>query len=650
MENGNIESKDRQSVEYHRFLFHQGNDYRAYQFLGAHKTKNEGEFIFRVWAPRAAAVSLAGDFNGWDKDASPMKRQKDDPSVWELSAQVPEGSLYKFVITTDDGRVLYKADPYAFASEGGCNIYTNGVTRASRVWDSEKPFEWSDASWTDARSRRNQFAAAMNIYEVHAGSWKRKEDGSQYTYEELADILIPYVKDMGYTHIEFMPLTEFPYELSWGYQVTGYFSPTSRYGTPEGLKYLINKAHENEIGIILDWVPAHFPKDECGLVEFDGHPLYEDPNPFRMEHKGWGTRAFDFGRPEVKSFLISSAFFFCEKYHVDGLRVDAVAAMIYLDYDRKDGEWQQNSEGGRENMEATSFLKTMNHDILSAFPGVVTIAEESTAWPMVTKPPEDGGLGFSFKWNMGWMNDVLKYFSTDPIYRSYNHDELTFSIMYTYSENYVLPISHDEVVYGKCSMIGKMPGEYDDKFAQLRSFYVYMATHPGRKLTFMGQEFGQFNEWNEKTQLDWMLLDYERHRQLQGFVKKLNHFYKNSRALWKLDDNPRSFRWLEAGNYQDNSYLYVRVAGDELFVVALNLSGKDFPEYKIGVPDAEYYEIMIDTDAPEAGGLGRRSDRYTLTEEEWNGYPRHINVEMPPFSAVILKRHAKKGTVKKGRT
>ncbi len=573
--------KGKDATAEHRYLFHKGHDYRAYEYFGVHPARRNGKdgYMFRVWAPRAESISLVGDFNGWDLGSDPMTQIDGDESIWEVFAEgIEEGGLYKFAVHTDDGRILYKADPYAFASEGGS--LEEGSMRASRVWNIDKKYRWKDQAWMRDRGKINPYESPMNIYEVHLGSWHRHPDGSLYTYRELAKELIPYVKKMGYTHMEILPIMEHPYDGSWGYQITGYYSVTHRYGTPDDFRYFVEKAHEAGIGVILDWVPAHFPKDEYGLVEFDGYPLYEYTDPLKMEHKGWGTRAFDFGRPEVISFLDSNAFYYCDQFHVDGLRVDAVAAMLYLNYDRKDGEWSPNDEGGVENKEAIAFLQQVNQDVLSNFPGVLNIAEESTAWPNVTKPPQIGGLGFNFKWNMGWMNDVLEYFQTDMLFRKGVHNKLTFAITYAYSENYILSISHDEVVHGKRSLLDKMPGEYDDKFAGLRSFYVYMFTHPGKKLNFMGSEFGQFIEWDEKKELDWMLLDYEKHRRTQDFVKELNHYYLSTPALWRGDDSPEGFTWIDADNSDDNVYTYIRrdTRGDgATLVVALNLSGRDFP-------------------------------------------------------------------------
>ena len=656
----------------HRYLFHHGKDYRAYEYFGAHRCRMDGKdgYIFRVWAPRASAISLVGDFNGWDVSADPMKQIEDDESIWEcFTDRIEENGLYKYAVTSDTGRQVYKADPYAFQSEYG--ELSEGSLRASMVYDISRPFAWKDEKWRQQRDTRNPYRSPMNIYEIHLGSWRRKEDGSVYTYRELADLLIPYAKEMGYTHLELLPVMEHPFDGSWGYQVTGYYSVTGRYGSPDDFRYFVNRAHESGIGVILDWVPAHFPKDEHGLIEFDGHPLYEYTDPQKMEHKGWGTRAFDFGRPEVLSFLISNAFYYCEQFHADGLRVDAVAAMLYLNYDRPDGEWTPNEDGGVENKEAIRFLQQTCEDVLSNFPGVMMIAEESTAWPNVTKPPQIGGLGFNFKWNMGWMNDVLEYFRTDMLFRKGVHNKLTFALTYAYSENFILPISHDEVVHGKRSLLNKMPGEYDDKFAGLRAFFVFMFTHPGKKLNFMGNEFGQFIEWNEKQELDWMLLEYEKHAGVQDFVKKLNHYYKDTPALWQLDDSYEGFRWIDANNASDNVYTYFRIGPEgkpvkkpkkakkkkteeeprqtceaelacenrDVALVALNLSGKDFPEYDIGVPNASYYTVIVDSDRTEYGGTGtRREEKVVVQEGARNGFDHYITLSLPKLSAVILER------------
>ncbi len=658
-----------QKISEHKYLFHHGANYRSYEFLGAHITTDpEAGICFRVWAPRAESVAVVGSFNDWDLSACPMKQLEDDPEIWEaFSPDAKAGDLYKFAVTAehpDEGktRTVWKADPYAFFSENG----SADNQRASIIYDPYAAFEWADGEWMEQRKSKNIYKSPVNIYEVHLGSWRRHDDGTPMTYKETADSLIEYVKGMGYTHIELLPVMEHPFDGSWGYQVTGYYSPTSRYGRPEEFQYLVDLAHRSGIGVIVDWVPAHFPKDEYGLAAFDGQPLYEYTDKLKAEHKGWGTLAFDFGRPEVISFLVSNAFYWCEQFHVDGLRVDAVAAMIYLNYGREFGEWMPNEDGGVENKEAIKFLQRMNQDVLTNFPGVITVAEESTAFPMITKPPQDGGLGFNFKWNMGWMNDELEYFQSDPVFRRDIHGKLIFSLHYAWSENFILPISHDEVVHGKKSLLDKMPGEYDRKFDGYRTFMAYMITHPGKKLTFMGTEFAQFIEWNEAQQLDWLLLDYDKHRQAWEFVRDLNYMYLREPALWRGDDTPDGFRWIDGGNIYDNVITFMRYeanakasdakatdaessdaaasepaepAEEETpLVICLNLSGKDLEHYKVGVPSGDEYVTLIDTDAVSYGGAGKRTAlTYEVQPEGWNGYEYHIELSLPALSAIVLK-------------
>lgn len=642
----------KQDISEHKYLFHHGANYRSYEFLGAHFVRDDRSsgVCFRVWAPRAKTISVVGSFNGWDVSANPMKRLEDDPEMWE--AFVPNAKaddLYKFAVTSvrRDGneKTVWKADPFAFFSENGA---TPDSQRASIIYDCQAEFSWMDSKWMERRSKRNIYKDPVNIYEVHLGSWRRHEDGRPFSYRETADSLIDYAKGMGYTHIELLPVMEHPFDGSWGYQVTGYYSPTSRYGRPEDLKYLIDLAHQNDLGVIIDWVPAHFPKDEYGLAEFDGYPLYEYTDHLKAEHKGWGTLAFDFGRPEVISFLVSNAFYYCEKFHVDGLRVDAVAAMIYLNYGREHGEWMPNEDGGVENKEAIKFLQRMNQDVLTNFPGVITVAEESTAWPNITKPPQTGGLGFNFKWNMGWMNDELEYFQADPLFRRDLHGKLIFSLDYAWSENFILPISHDEVVHGKKSLLNKNPGEYDQKFDGFRTFMAYMITHPGKKLTFMGTEFAQFIEWNEAQQLDWLLLDYDKHRQAWEFIRDLNYMYLNNDPLWSGDDVREGFQWIDGGNINDNVITFMRYGIDghtvkparvgNPLVICLNLSGKDLDHYKVGVPDAKTCVPVIDTDSVKYGGKGiRTASSYKVIPDGWNGYENHIEISLPALSAIVLE-------------
>ncbi len=615
-----------------KFLFHEGNNFELYSFLGSHRVLSGRTvgFSFRVWAPSATHVSVVGDFNGWDPFVHPMERI-DGGEIWEtFIADLPEYSNYKYCIISPDGKSVLKADPFAFHCE------TRPGT-ASKLYSLKGKFKWSDDAWLKNRAQTDIYHSPMNIYESQPASWKTYDDGSPYDYRKLADELIPYVKDMGYTHIELLPITEYPYDGSWGYQVTGYFAPTSRFGKPEDFKYFVNKAHKNGIGVIMDWVPAHFPKDEHGLYEFDGGCLYEDPNPLRREHERWGTRVFDFGRNEVQSFLISSAMFWIKEYHIDALRVDAVASMLYLDYDRE--RWQPNVYGGKENLEAVSFLKKLNSAILSANPSVLMIAEESTAWPMVTRPPYDGGLGFNFKWNMGWMNDILQYIKTDPIGRKYIHGKLTFPLMYAFSENFILPISHDEVVHGKGSVLNKMPGSYEDKFAGLRGFLMYMLSHPGKKLMFMGAEFGQFNEWNCTKELDWSLLDFESHRKLKNYFRDANKFYLESPPMWQADDSWNGFRWIDAADSDRNILAYRRIdnKGDEL-VFVINFAPVLREQFILGLPDAVSYKEVFNSDNVKYGGKGYTNPRaLRMKKGESHGYSKHISFTLPPLGAVVLK-------------
>ncbi len=637
-------SKKQSTEAFPKYLFHQGKNYNTYKFLGAHPDPARPSFvIYRVWAPRATKVSLVGEFNDWDLKASPMNKMEDDSSIWEIRVEnIPQDALYKYAVTTDQGKVLYKADPYAFMSEPPSRDgYVSNM--ASQYHPLDDSFPWGDKKWLTHRKKQNPYASPMNIYEAHLGSWRQKEDGSHYNYREIAHILIPYVKKMGYTHLEIMPLMEHPFDGSWGYQVCGYYSITSRYGTPEDFMYFVDYAHRNNIGVILDWVPAHFPKDAHGLYEFDGYPLYESSDIMRMEHKTWGTRIFDFARPEVLSFLISNASFYFEKYHIDGLRVDAVAAMLYLDYDKKPGEWVPNEKGGRENLEAAHFIATLNKEVLTSYPGVLMIAEESTSWPMVTKPPDVGGLGFNFKWNMGWMNDVLEYFSADPIMRTGLHTKLTFPLVYAFTENYILPISHDEVVHGKKSLLNKMPGTYEEKFAGVRLFLIHMLAQPGKKLIFMGTELGQFIEWSEAKELDWLLLGYEKHHKLQKFFNEANHVYLSHPALWKCEDSWDGFQWVDANNVNDNILSFLRRGGskdkEQEILIVENLSGVAYGPYRIGVPSERPYTCILDSDWKRFGGAGsRRKKKYIPLKGEWDGVPHYIEVKLPPLSAIILKK------------
>lgn len=615
------------------YLFHEGSNSNAYEYFGSHR-KNKNTVVFRVWAPDAKNVSVTGDFNDWSETENPMKQLKNSGGVWEAEIKnIKPYDMYKYCITAADGRTLMKCDPYGFHME------TRPGT-ATKYYEIDDCYEWHDEKWVEGINGKNIYESPVNIYEIHAGSWKQYDDGNFYSYRALADALVPYVKKMGYTHIEFMPLTEYPFDGSWGYQVTGYFAATSRYGEPKDLMYLVDKCHENGIGVILDWVPAHFPKDANGLYEFDGGPLYEYSDPRKGEHYGWGTRVFDFGKNEVRSFLMSSASFWLKKYHLDGIRIDAVASMLYLDYDRKDGEWVPNKNGGNENLEAVEFLQKLNENIFRDFPYAMMIAEESTSWPMVTKPVFSGGLGFNFKWNMGWMNDILRYFSLDGFFRKYNHDCITFSMFYAFSENFVLPISHDEVVHGKKSLIDKMPGSYDEKFAGVRAFLGYMMAHPGKKLMFMGQEFGQFIEWNYEKGLDWLLLDYPKHRALQNYFKKINEFYKANPAFWQIDYSWEGFSWISSDD-KDNSVIAFRridEKGKEIIVVC-NFTNVERCDYRIGIPKKGAYKIVFNSDDVDFGGEGKGNKGKLKTESiNMHGFEQSISLDLPPMSAIYIKK------------
>ncbi len=612
------------------YLFHQGTNAHAWELLGAHRQLN-GKTNFCTWAPHAAAISVVGDFNGWDAAANPMTRLNEQ-GLWGATVELTHDyDCYKYQITTANGRTLYKADPFAFHTQ-------TPPENASKIYRLAG-YRWHDAEWMTERAAQDARSLPVNIYELHIGSWRRNADGNYYSYLQLAEELPTYLTEMGYTHVELLPPTEHPYDGSWGYQVTGYYAPSSRYGTPHDFMALVDALHEAGIGVIMDWVPAHFPKDEFGLYEYDGACCYEYSDPAKWEHKDWGTRVFDFGRTEVQSFLTSSANFWAHTYHIDGIRVDAVASMLYLDYGRQEGEWRPNINGGRENLEAVAFLRKLNSTVLSEHPGFLMIAEESTAWPLVTRPPEIGGLGFNFKWNMGWMNDTLFYTSLDPYFRSYNHDKLTFSMMYAFSENFVLPISHDEVVHGKGSLLNKMPGDYNQKFAGLRTFMGYMMTHPGKKLLFMGCEFGQFIEWDYHKQLDWMLLDYESHRKTKDYIRALNHYYLAHPALWQVEDNWDGFRWLNADDNTRSVITYYRAdEKGKKSLVLCNFAASRWEDYRMGVPKAGTYRVALCSEEGQYGGAGfDRETLYRSEEQPLGQWAHSITLDVPPLSCMILE-------------
>ena len=607
--------------------FSSGITSEAYRYFGSFE-KN-GSVTFRVWAPGASAVSVAGDFNNWNNEANPMKQCGN--GIWEVKIKgAKKYDSYKYAITGPDGMTVLKSDPYA-------RHFETAPANASKIYESE--YVWNDGEWFEAQKNKNIYESPVNIYEVHAGSWKRFSDGNTYDYVTLANELSKYLKKMNYTHVELMPVTEYPFEGSWGYQVSGYFAPTSRYGSPDDFKKFVDIMHRSGIGVILDWVPAHFPRDGFGLYRFDGTPCYEYADPRKGEHKEWGTVVFDYGKPQVRNFLISSAVYWVKEYHADGLRVDAVASMLYLDYGRQGGEWIPNSYGGKENLEAVAFLKDMNTAVFAANPSVMMIAEESTAWPLVTKPPQDGGLGFNFKWNMGWMNDMLRYMSLDPYFRKDNHDCLTFSFFYAFSENFILPISHDEVVHGKCSMIEKIPGEYEMKFASLRAFYAYMTAHPGKKLLFMGQEFAQFTEWNYQKELDWMLLDYDMHKRMQQYVAELNKFYLNNPEFWEIDYSWDGFNWISNDDNTQSIIAFRRIdkSGNEIITVC-NFVPVARENYRIGVPKKGSYRRIFCSDSVNYGGTTEKTAVSVKSEKvPMHGYDNSVSISIPAMSVSFYR-------------
>lgn len=633
------ETEDFRIGELDQYLFGMGTHYDIYKKMGAHTAAVDGKkgVYFAVWAPNAASVSVIGEFNGWEEDANPMKRLEPSGIYETFVPGAKVGMLYKFYICTKDGRGLYKADPFA-----NCSEMRPG--NASKIAEIRK-FKWSDSAWLEARKERDNDRLPISIYEVHPGSWKKHpcrpedEDGF-YSYRELAHSLAAYVKEMGYTHVELMGIAEHPFDGSWGYQVTGYYAPTSRFGTPEDFMYLVNYLHKNKIGVILDWVPAHFPRDAHGLAEFDGTCTYEYADPKKGEHPEWGTKVFDFSKSEVKNFLIANALYWIEHFHVDGLRVDAVASILYLDYGRQDGQWTPNIYGGNKNLEAIEFFKHLNSVVLGRNHGAMMIAEESTAWPKVTGKPEEDGLGFSQKWNMGWMNDFLEYMKLDPYFRKWNHHKMTFSMTYAYSEKYILVLSHDEVVHLKCSMINKMPGLYDDKFANLKAAYSFMLGHPGKKLLFMGQDFAQFQEWSEARELDWYLLGEEKHQQIQNYVKALLRLYRKTPALYDADQLPEGFEWINADDADRSIFSFVRHSEDGksnlLFVI--NFTPVARPDYRVGVPRKKQYKLILNSDAAEFGGSGKEQPLvYKAVKGECDGRPFSFAYDLPAYGVAIFK-------------
>ncbi len=624
--------------ELDQYLFSMGTHYDIYKKMGAHEAVMNGKkgVYFAVWAPNAATVSVIGEFNGWKEEANPMTRLEPSGIYEGFVVGAKVGMLYKFFIKTKDGRGLYKADPFA-------NYAEQRPGTASRITDITK-LKWSDAAWMEARKQRDNDSLPVSIYEVHPGSWKKHPHGEDedgfYNYRELAKSLAEYVKEMGYTHVELMGIAEHPFDGSWGYQVTGYYAPTSRYGTPEDFAYMVNYLHKQKIGVILDWVPAHFPRDAHGLEEFDGGCVYEYADPKKGEHPEWGTKVFDFGKSEVKNFLIANALYWVEHFHIDGLRVDAVASILYLDYGRENGQWTPNIYGGNKNLEAIEFFKHLNSVVLGRNHGAMMIAEESTAWPKVTGKSEEDGLGFSHKWNMGWMNDFLEYMKLDPYFRKWNHNKMTFSMTYAYAEKYILVLSHDEVVHLKCSMINKMPGLYDDKFANLRAGYAYMLGHPGKKLLFMGQEFAQLQEWSEARELDWYLLAEDKHQQMQNYVKALLHLYKKTPALYDADQDPCGFEWINADDADRSIFSFVRHSKDGksnlLFVI--NFTPVARPDYRVGVPKRKQYRLVLDGDAAEFGGnTTERPVVYKAVKSECDGREYSFAYDLPAYGIAIFK-------------
>ena len=626
-------------TEFDQYLFGQGTHYDLYNKLGAHPMTVDGEegVYFAVWAPNAAAVSIVGDFNEWDENATPMERLEPLGIYQIFLTGIKVGDIYKYCVTAQDGKKTLKADPYGFQAE----LRPNNASVVADISD----FKWHDSRWMKKREKFDDKKNPMFVYEVHPGSWKKHEQTEEdedgfYNYREIAHELAAYVKDMGYTHVELMGIAEHPFDGSWGYQVTNYFAPTSRHGSPEDFQYFMDYMHEHNIGVILDWVPAHFPRDAFGLAEFDGTCLYEYADPRKGEHPDWGTKVFDYGKTEVQNFLICNALFWLEHYLVDGLRVDAVASMLDLDYGREDGQWVPNIYGGNENLEAIEFFKHLNTIVKKRNPGIVMIAEESTAWPKVTDKAEYGGLDFSLKWNMGWMHDFLEYMKLDPYFRKYNHTKMNFAMVYAYSENYMLVLSHDEVVHLKCSMIEKMPGSYEDKFKNLMAGYAFMTGHPGKKLLFMGQDFGQHREWSEKRELDWFLLDKEPNRHLQAFVKELLHLYKNNKCLYEYDCYPEGFEWINADDGDRSIFSFVRhsESGKSNMLFIINFTPVERPDYRVGTTCRRKHTLVLSSDDKKFGGTGkRRPKEYKPAKKECDGRKYSFRYKLPAYGVAVFK-------------
>lgn len=622
--------------ELDHYLFGQGNHYEIYKKLGAHEvTAGKKGVYFAVWAPHAKSVSVIGEFNGWDAAADRMERQEPLGIYTVFVPEAKDGQMYKYCIETESGELIYKADPFA-------NYAELRPGTASRITDVSH-LKWTDDRWMESRKKWDNKENPLSIYEVHMGSWMRhpgREDEGFYTYREFAEVITKYVKKMGYTHVELMGIAEHPFDGSWGYQVTGYYAPTSRYGTPEDFAYMINYLHRNGIGVILDWVPAHFPKDAHGLADFDGTPTFEYADPRKGEHPDWGTKIFDYEKPQVRNFLIANALFWIEHFHVDGLRVDAVASMLYLDYGKQDGQWVPNKYGGNQNLEAIEFFKHLNSVVLGRNPGTMMIAEESTAWPKVTGNPEDDGLGFSLKWNMGWMHDFTEYMKLDPYFRKNAHHMMTFSMEYAYSENYILVLSHDEVVHLKCSMLNKMPGEGFDKYANLKAAYAFMTGHPGKKLLFMGQEFAQLREWSEERELDWFLLSEEPHQQIQNWYRDLLHLYKKNPALYELDNDPAGFEWINKDDIFRSIFSFVRHSKGKkknlLFVCNFTPVARE--DYRVGVPTKRQCKLVLNSDEKEYGGSGeKRTEIYKPVKKECDGQKYSFAYPLPAYGVAVFE-------------